>query len=107
MINESPAFFKLSVPLTLKLKKCLNKNRKGQYTDSCIIVIMFLRIFIRSGKTNVQIMKHFKVDYVDGNYHIIPRKSTILSYFVCLVDYSISPCVYVELPGFTRGLQAG
>ena len=41
-------------------------------------------------------MKHFKVDYVDGNYQIIPRKSTILSYFVCLVDYSISPCIYTK-----------
>ena len=45
-INESPAFLRLSVSLTLKLKKILNKNNNGQYADSCTTVIRILRNFI-------------------------------------------------------------
>ena len=52
MINESPAFFRLSIPLTLKLKKSLNKSNKGQYAVSCTVVISNLRKFIILGKKN-------------------------------------------------------
>ncbi len=45
-----PAFFRLSVPLTLNLKKILNESNKGQYAVSCTVVTSNLRKFIILGK---------------------------------------------------------
>ncbi len=46
-INGLPALLRLSVPLTLKLNKILNKINKGQYADSCIVAIKILENFIK------------------------------------------------------------